>query len=632
MSGLDLLIVLAFVAWSVTAGMRARRKASRSLDEYYLAGRGVKGWRAGISMAATQFAADTPLLFCGLIATAGIFAMWRVWVYGFAILLLGFLFAGQWRRARILTDAELVELRYDSGWRLPLRVTKAIYFGLVINAATLGFVLLAALQIFELFLPWHTWLSPDVYRVAHALTGSIGLDLSTGAATYAAPFHDRSVATTNNAISVALLLLFVGLYSTTGGLRGVIASDLMQFGLAMAGTVVLAVVLVTAGGGIPAIPERLVELYGELRAEELLSLTPTLQHALAPFLVIVGLQWIFHMNSDGTGYLAQRCMACPTDREARIAACVFAWVQIVGRSLLWLVIAVALLVLYPFTEADSLAPGFAGARERTFLSAISDHLQPGARGLMVTALFAALASTVDTHLNWGSSYLANDLYRRLLCERWLGREAGARELVTVARAGSVLVLLAGCLVAAHLDSIQQGWRISLLFGAGIGGVLVLRWLWERITVQSEFAAMVIALVGAPLLLWMYPGDDAEWIRLGVMALVSTAGTVAVALLSDPSGRRMPLDFYRRVRPVGFWTHTARLAGDDPAVVRRALGAILLATASAGASLLLTLAGTWKLVMRLPGEPALVPLLLLGGAAALTPFWWRRLTATEGVPA
>ena len=302
-------------------------------------------------------------------------------MYGLAILLLGFLFAALWRRARILTDAELVEVRYGTGWRLPLRVTKAVFFGLVINSVTLGFVLLAALQIFELFLPWHTWLPTGAYRVVHELFLSTGVDLSTGGASY-----DPALATTNNGISIALLALFVGLYSTTGGLRGVIASDLFQFGLAMAGTVVLAAVLVTASGGIAGIPERVVALYGESRADELLSFAPTLEETLTPFLVIVGLQWIFHMNSDGTGYLAQRCMACSADREARIAACVFAWAQIVGRSLLWLVIAVALLVLYPFTPADALEPGFAAARERTFLSAILGPSADGRPRLMGAAL------------------------------------------------------------------------------------------------------------------------------------------------------------------------------------------------------------------------------------------------------
>ena len=186
MSGWDLSILLAFVAWSVTVGLRARRKASQNLDEYYLAGRDVKGWKAGISMAATQFAADTPLLFSGLIAVAGIFALWRVWVYGIAFLLMGFLFAAFWRRARILTDAELVEARYSGNWRLPLRLTKAVYFGLVVNSVVLGFVLLAAFQVSELFFPWHTWLPETLYQAILDLVGRLGIVLSTGAAAYGA--------------------------------------------------------------------------------------------------------------------------------------------------------------------------------------------------------------------------------------------------------------------------------------------------------------------------------------------------------------------------------------------------------------------------------------------------------------
>ena len=237
MAAWDLLILLAFVGWSVAAGLRARRKASRGLDEYYLAGREVRGVRAGISMAATQFAADTPLLFSGLIAVAGVFALWRMWVYGIAFLLMGFLFAAFWRRARILTDAELVEVRYSGAWRLPLRLTKAVYFGLVINSAVLGFVLLAAFQISELFFPWHVWLPETPYQALSEAVARLGIHLATGAAPYAEP-----IATTNNVISIVLLLSFVGLYSTTGGLRGVIASDLFQFGLAMAGSIAFAAI------------------------------------------------------------------------------------------------------------------------------------------------------------------------------------------------------------------------------------------------------------------------------------------------------------------------------------------------------------------------------------------------------
>ena len=619
MSGIDFSIVLLFVAWSVAAGLRARKRASKNLDEYYLAGRSLKGWKAGISMAASQFAADTPLLFCGLIATAGVFALWRTWVYGLAFLLIGFLFAARWRRARVLTDAELVEIRYSGPWRVPLRLTKAVYFGLVINSATLGFVLLATFQISEVFLLWHAWLPDGLYGTVLAATGWLGLNLSTGAAQYA-----TDLATGNNLISIVLLLVFVGLYSTTGGLRGVVSSDLFQFCLAMGGSLVFAIVLLHECGGLSGLTGHIVRLYGETQAEAMLSFAPSLEGALPGFLVIVGLQWLFHMNSDGSGYLAQRFMACEADREARVAAFVFSWVQILGRSLVWLIIGVALLVLYPFGPADSLDPGFAASRERTFLTGISDFMPSGARGLMVTALLAALASTIDTHLNWGSSYLTNDVYRRLICGLWLKRNARDRELVLVARIASVIVLLAGCLVAANLQSIQQGWKISLLFGAGIGAVLMLRWIWERINVQAEFAAMAVSLAAGPTLIWAMPGEDSEWARLGIMVLVSVTATVLITLLTPPSDRQTLLKFYNTVRPVGFWGRTAVLAGDDPAAGRRALGSTLLAALSCGTSLLLLVVGFSGLALRLPGESLLATLPLIVGALLLAPLWWNRL--------
>ena len=240
---------------------------------------------------------------------------------------------------------------------------------------------------------------------------------------------------------------------------------------------------------------------------------------------------------------------------------------------------------------------------------------------MVTALVAALASTIDTHLNWGSSYLTNDVYKRFVCQSWLRREATSAELVLVARSASVLVLLAGGLVAANLDSIQQGWRISLLFGAGIGAVLILRWVWERINIQAEFAAMAIAIVAGPILLWAFPADEAEWLRLGAMVLVSTAGTVIVALASRGTDPEVLLTFYRSVRPVGFWGRTARAVGDEPATVRTALGATLLATVG-----FLALVGAAKLILPRPDEGLLLPILAILGAALLTPLWWRRLTA------
>src|SRR5690606_4203931 len=255
---------------------------------------------------------------------------------------------------------------------------------------------------------------------------------------------------------------------------------------------------------------RVAELYGAERAAQLLSFSPGgAGDLLLPFLVVIGLQWLFQMNSDGTGYLAQRTMACRSDQEARWAGVLFTWLQILVRSLIWLAIAAGLLVLYPFTPEQAAAEGFAGSREILYVTGIDDLMPGGLRGLVLTGLLAALASTVDTHINWGASYWSNDVYGRLVCRQWLRRAPGNRELVVVARLSGALIVLLSILVMTQLNSIQAAWSISLLFGAGMGSVLVLRWLWERINVYAEFAAIAVSLVAAPLLLALLGTDPRD---------------------------------------------------------------------------------------------------------------------------
>ncbi len=610
---IDLAIVLAFIAYAVGSGFVHRAEASKSLGDYFLAGKTLKGWQAGTSMAATQFAADTPLLVTGLVATAGIFAVWRLWVYGIAFLFMAFVLAAHWRRAEILTDAELTEIRYSGRGVLLLRVLKAIYYGTVINCVVLAMVLVAAVRIAEVFLLWHEWIPPGAYDAVRGLVAATGLDISSGATGI-----EPLTATTNNLLSILAILLFTTLYSMTGGLRSVVATDVGQFLLAMVGTAVYAWIVVRAVGGIGGLGEGLVRHYGAEEAGRMLSWIPPPGEALKPFLVVIGLQWFFQMNADGTGYLAQRSMACRTTKDAEQAGVVFAWLQIVLRSLLWLVVAIGLLVLYPFTAAEAGAADFAATREILFVVGVDELLPPGFRGIMLTGLLAALASTVDTHLNWGASYWSNDLYKRLVAERWMGREPGRRELVVVARLSNLVILGFALAVMVNLGSIQTAWFISLLFGAGMGSVLVLRWLWERINLWSELAAIAVSLVVAPILLVT---TDAEWIRLSVMAAVSTAAAVGVTFVTPPTDEAVLRSFFRKVRPEGFWAGTARSVGDDPAGPARRLGTGLRFTLLTSASLFLALVGLGRLLVPPPGAGPWLPVALLVGALALVPTWW-----------
>jgi solute:Na+ symporter, SSS family len=622
---LDLLIVVAFVVYALGAGLRARGKASQNLQEYFLAGKTIPGWKAGVSMAATQFAADTPLLVTGLVATAGVFALWRLWIYALAFLLMAFVFSVGWRRGGVLTDAELTEVRYSGRGVLPLRVLKAIYYGTVINCIVLAMVLVAAIRIAEVFLPWHEWLPAALYQPMLSLAGALGLQLGgvTGL--------DPALATANNLLSILLILAFTAMYSTTGGLRAVVNTDVAQFLLAMVGTLVYAGFVIAAVGGFGGLSQRIVGLYGAEQAGRLLSFAPpdTAAQILLPFLIIIGLQWFFQMNADGTGYLAQRSMACRTDRDARVAGVVFTWAQIFFRSLIWLAIAVGLLVLYPFDPAESGTEAFTASREILFVVGIDDLLPAGFRGLMLVGLLAALASTVDTHLNWGASYWSNDVYDRLISQHWLRREPKGRELVIVARLSNLLILVIAMIIMANLGSIQTAWFISLLFGAGMGSVLILRWVWERITLWSELTAMAMSLVTAPLLLFtLGTNPETEWLRLGIMALVTTVAALVVTLITPPTSDQVLLTFYERVQPFGWWGRTARLAGDRPRAPLAALGRRLTAVGVTALSLFLLLVGVGRLLIATPQmSPAWTWAFIVAGVA-LIPLWWRALVREE----
>ncbi|MEO1498773.1 MAG: sodium:solute symporter family protein [Planctomycetota bacterium] len=566
--------------------MAYRKRASRGPVEYFLAGRQTPGWKAGLSMAATQYAADTPLLFTGLIATGGVCLLWRFWIYGFGYLLIAFVFAECWRRANVLTDAELAEVRYSGRGVLFLRGLKAVYYGGVVNCLFLAMVLTAAVRVAEVFAPWHEWLPASVYDPILAWVTASGLKV-----TVVATGIDPTIAAANGFLSVAVISLFVLAYSAVGGLRAVIATDVVQFGLMTVGTIAYAGCVLSEVGGLGGMSERLTALYGEVEHARLVAVLPTESGALLPFMMLIGIQGLFWIGSDGTGYLAQRYMACRTDQDARTAGVLVTWVQFLGRSLVWLVIGVGLLVVYPFTPADVGAADFAASRELTFVKGIEDLMPVGLRGVMLAAMLAALGSTIDSHLSWGSAYWTNDLYGRLLCRGVLRRRPHRRELVAVARVSSVAVLLISTFLMTRIGSIQATWLVSLVFGAGIGGVLMLRWVWSRTNVYSELVAIAGSLVLAPLsLLWF----EEEWLQMAFVAGSCVGLAIVAAWVTRPTSAKRLERFAATVRPFGLWPETER---GDPR--RRAL-VRLYWTVVMSASLFCLLTGTVRLLLPPPG--------------------------------
>jgi len=613
---IDVLIILAFVIYSISNGFRNQSKASENLEEYFLAGRTIKGWRAGFSMAATQYAADTPLLVTGLIASGGIFMLWRLWIYGLGFLMIGFLLGSAWRHAQVITDAELTEIRYSGRGVLALRGLKAVYYGTVMNCTILAMVLVAATRISEVFLLWNEWIPGSIYQPILHLVQSVGVSMASGSTDLAI-----YVATTNNLISIFIILGFTALYSTTGGLRSVIATDTVQFSLAMLGTLIYAIIVMVKSGGLGEIVHRLVTIYGETNASEMLSYTPNTTDALLPFLVLISLQWFYERNSDGTGYFAQRLMACRSDRDAKLAAFIFTWLQIFLRSLFWLVIGVGLLVIYPFDPSAASGEAFVAGREILFATGIKDLLPVGIRGIMLVGLLAALASTVDTQLSWGASYWSNDIYLRIINRGWLKREPSNKEQVLIARLSNLVILIIAIAIMANLKSIQTAWYVTLLFGAGTGAVLVLRWFWERINLYSEISAIIASLIFAPIILFTV---EAEWLRLSSMALISTIVIVVVTLSTRQTDPEVLTKFYQQVKPPGFWRNTAESVGENAEKPVKSFWQGVYVTVTTSLSVFLLLVGVGKLIFPNPSSSIMWAWVYLILGLASIPLWWNKV--------
>jgi len=612
---IDLVLILAFIIYSISVGFLAKSQASKSLTEYFLAGRSIKGWKSGVSIAATQYAADTPLLVTGLVATGGVFMLWRLWIYGISFLFIAFVLSKSWWRSKILTDAELVEVRYSGSVAIWLRGVKAIFYGIIINSAVLAMVLLAATRISEVFLTWDQWISPDFYGTLLHWVAEAGINFS------ASTVGDGIwIASTNNIISMIIIIAFVTLYSTTGGLRSVIQTDVVQFAIAMLATLLFAIFMVREVGGFGVMLDKLVTLYGTVKTDQFLSFMPTGGELIFPFLVIISLQWLFQMNSDGTGYIAQRLMATSSEGEARKAGLIFSILQILVRSLLWMPIVIGVLILYPFSTAESMDAGFTATREMTFVMAMKDILPSGVRGLMLLGMLAALSSTISTLLSWGASYWSNDIYKGIINETWLKRDPKPSEQILVARASNLVVLLFALVIMGYMGSIQSAWYLTLLFGAGVGSVLILRWLWERINIYSEIAAIASSLIIAPIILYYI---EEEWLKLLIMSVSSTVVVIIVTFLTPPTDKDVLANFYQRVAPSGYWRKTAKHVGDDPKESVNEFYGNLKVVALSSVTIFLLLVGISKLFFPQSDESIIFPIALIIIGVVAFPFWWKK---------
>jgi len=563
-ASIDWAIILGYLLFALIIGILVSRSASKSLTAYFAADRSLPWWLLGTSMVATTFAADTPLVITGMVAKYGIAGNWLWWCWGLGFVAMTVFFAGHWRKSEVLTDAEIIELRYRGKPAAWLRGFKACFMALVLNCIILGWVFRAMSKIADPFIRWDAILGEASFA-------------SLAAAWPSWMVFDNP----NNTLTVLVIFALTVVYSSLGGIRSVILTDLLQFVMAMAGSILLAVYGVAYVGGTPGLLEKLHGLYPN--ADELLRFTPSLDAAWLPFqvfLIYIFVQWWAKQDSDGSGYLAQRLMTAKTPREATKGSLWFTVAFLAVRTWPWVMVGLVALVLFPKgAETSIFAAGaqVAGDREMAYPILMKLLLPPGALGLLFASLLAAFMSTVDTHLNWGTSYLVNDIYKR-----FLRPEAPGNELVLVSRIGMVGLALVALLVAGQIGSIEKAWKFFFALTAGMGLPSMLRWLWWRANAWTEIAGMGSAILTAILLYSMTTGLRDEYILL-IVALVSTVFALTATFLTPPVDDETLKAFHDRVKPAGWWASAVPDA-QGPKVFWRLAGAWCLGTAGVCAAL------------------------------------------------
>jgi solute:Na+ symporter, SSS family len=521
---LDWFVVALYFALNLGIGFYYKARAGSSVSEFFLSGRNVPWWLAGTSMVATTFAADTPLVVTGLVATRGIAGNWIWWNFVASGMLTVFFYARLWRRSGVMTDIEFSEIRYSGKPAAFLRGFRALYLGIPINCIVLGWVNLAMVKILMMVLG------------------------------------------VNKAQALLIVLGLIGItsfISTLSGLWGVLVTDVVQFFIKMTMVIVLAVAAVQAVGGMDALIAKLEGIDAARIAQggasgSVLSFFPDVGAAWMPvitFMVYISVQWwaTWYPGAEpgGGGYVAQRMFCAKDERHSLLATLWFNIAHYAVRPWPWILVGLASIVLYPNLQD----------KETGYIAVMIDHLPPYLRGLMLAAFAAAYMSTIATQLNWGASYLVNDFYRR-----FVKKNGDEKHYVRMSQWATVFITIVSAVVTFYMDSIAGAWKLLILTGAGTGGVLLLRWYWWRINAWSEVSAMLSAFVVSVAMQSVFGYDSARpvdeaWIML-ITVGITTVVWLAVTFLTGPESRETLVAFYRRTAPsLTGWRPIAALAPD-----------------------------------------------------------------------
>lgn len=549
----DFIVIAAFFLTIFVIAAYYSRKAGKNTEQFFLSGRNLPWYLAGTAMVATTFAADTPLAVTELVARNGIAGNWLWWNLAIGGILTVFFFAKLWRRAGIMTDVEFVELRYSGREAAVLRGFRAIYLGLFMNAIVMGWVHKAMEKIFQVTMP--------------------AVD----------PF-----------LLVSAVAIIIAIYAAASGLLGTARTDSFQFIFAMAGCIILAVIVVQLPeiGGTTNLSNKLSSQVlsffpniGEVSAGDVGAGVLTL--SAGAFFAHIGLQWwsSWYPGADpgGGGYIAQRMMSAKDEKHSLFATLWFNVAHYTLRPWPWILVALAALVILPRAESpaalqaenpvlyeqataaftnktllQSAEPAYQSAEFKHFYEKYENtvdpgvmypklmmrYLPPGLLGLLIAVFLAAYMSTIASQINWGTSYLINDLYRR-----FIQKSADEKHYVLISRIGIAFVLIFSLFISKYfLTTISGAWEFIINASAGMGAVLILRWYWWRINAWSEISAMIAPLIIYPIATEVYGLKSP--ITLYPIVLGTTIIWLAATFLTRAVKEEVLLKFYERVHPGG----------------------------------------------------------------------------------
>ena len=531
---IDWSIIISYILFSLGVGIYFSKRAASSTEEYFLSGRSLPWWIVGTSMVATTFAADTPLAITEFVRGPGIWQNWFWWNLLMGSLLSVFLFSRLWRRAEILTDNELLELRYSGKPAAFLRAFKAGYFAILYNFIVMGWVINAMASVVSVMLNMDKW------------------------------------------TAVWLCVIIALVYAILSGFWGVVVTDLVQFVIAMFGSIALAIIALNYVGGMEVLLSKLNELLGtDIVTDNTLKFIPPIpdtgvatqtfwESPFSKFLIFISVMWWSHHGTDGGGYIIQRMSSAKNERHALLATLWFNIAHYALRVWPWIIVAVVSIVMFPIIPSEYSELGVKAG----YPLVMNTLLGPGLKGILIVSFLAAFMSTIDTHLNWGVSYLINDIYKR-----FFKPNESERHYVLVGKIMTVILMILAAFTALKMQSISKAWEFIFAMGAGIGLVLILRWFWWRVNAWSEITALatsiVITISFEIIAYFQTINNNLEYSLFGsapsifgmslqvhhklmIIVPIAIIAWVTVTFFTEPEPMTKLESFYKRVQPGGWW--------------------------------------------------------------------------------